>query len=97
MKWRQTYIPGINVTFQNFKIIELSKIIKKKANSDSKEINKEEFSGIADCAKQNQPYKQLIEVLGVSLLLSSEIVKEFENKKSFMNSSKPVTITERSI
>ena len=97
MKWRQTYIPGLNVTFQNFKTIELSKIIKKKANSDSIEINKEEFSGIADCEKQNQTYKQLIEVLGVSLLPSSEIVKEFENSKSSMNSSKPVTITERSI
>ena len=57
----------------------------KKVNSDSIEINKEEFSGIADYAKQNQTYKQLIEVLGVSLLPSSEIVKEFENNKSSMN------------
>ena len=82
MKWRQTYIPGLNVTFQNFKTIELSKIIKKKANSDSIEISKEEFSGIADCAKQNQTYNQLIEVLGVSLLPSSEIIKEFETAKA---------------
>ena len=53
MKWRQTYIPCLNATFQNFKTIELSNIIKKKANSDSIEIKKEEFSGIADCAKPN--------------------------------------------
>ena len=97
MKWRQTNILGLNVTFQNFKTIELSKIIKKKANSDSIENSKEEFSGIADCSKQNQAYKQLIEVLGVSMLSSSEIVIEFENSNNSMKPSKPVAITERSI